>query len=95
MSAGRNFIAPEAKAAMGLALLKEANLSISTGAQGGVRNHELAVELGLESSHEGRQQHYLTYSVLGILMKDASVRKIRRSGKVYYVSSANAFGPGP
>jgi hypothetical protein len=83
MSAGRNFIAPTAKAAMGLALLKEAMLEYLDGCPEGARNHELAVELGLESSHEGRQRDYLTYSVLGILMKDARVRKVRRGGNAY------------
>ena len=78
---------------MGLALLKEAVLEHLDGRPDGVRNRELAVELGLESSHEGKQQDYLTYSILGILMNDTRVRKIRRSGKVYYVSSALGSRP--
>jgi uncharacterized protein len=45
----------------------------------------LAKNLGLESSHDGRQQDYLTYSLLGILLMEHQVEKVRRSGKAYYV----------
>ena len=47
-------------------MLKEAIFEYPDERLGGVRNHELAVELGLEYLHEERA--YLIYSVLGILM---------------------------
>ena len=84
MIPGRNFIPPEGKAAMGLALLKEAILDHLDERSDGLRNGDIAKDLGLESSHDGRQQDYLTYSVLGLLMKEQQVDKVRRAGKVYY-----------
>jgi uncharacterized protein len=85
MSPGSNFIPPEGKAAMGLALLKEAILDHLDDHPDGLRNGVLAKDLGLESSHDGRQQDYLTYSLLGILLMEHQVEKVRRSGKAYYV----------
>ena len=43
----------------------------------GLTNTEIAEELNLHSSHEGRQKDYLTYSILGILMENGKVEKIR------------------
>jgi hypothetical protein len=94
MSAGRNFIAPEAKAAMGLALLKEAILEHLDGRPGGVGNHELAVELGLGSSHEGRQQDYLIYSVLGILKKARASGKFAGAARSTTYQAQARSGPG-
>jgi hypothetical protein len=85
MNPNRNFIPPEGKAAMGLALLKEAILDHLEAHSAGLRNGDLAKDLGLESSHDGRQQDYLTYSVLGLLMKEQQVDKVDRGGKAYYI----------
>jgi hypothetical protein len=70
---------------MGLALLKEAILDHPDDHPDGLRNGALAKDLGLESSHDGRQQDYLTHSLLGILLMEHQLEKVRRSGKVYYV----------
>jgi hypothetical protein len=67
------------------ALLKEAILDHLEAHSDGLRNGDLAKDLGLESSHDGRQQDYLTYSVLGLLMKEQQIDKVRRGGKAYYV----------
>ena len=43
----------------------------------GLKNSEIAEHLDLHSSHEGGQKDYLTYSILGILMENGKVEKIR------------------
>lgn len=43
----------------------------------GLTNTQIAEELNLHSSHEGGQKDYLTYSILGILMENGKVEKIR------------------
>ena len=43
----------------------------------GLTNSEIAEHLDLHSSHEGGQKNYLTYSILGILMENGKVEKIR------------------
>jgi len=39
----------------------------------GLRNSEIAEELGLRSDFQGKQKDYLTYSVLGGLLRKARV----------------------
>lgn len=39
----------------------------------GLRNSEIAEELGLRSDFQGKQKDYLTYSVLGGLLRKAQV----------------------
>jgi hypothetical protein len=39
----------------------------------GLRNSEIAEELGLRSDFKGKQQNYLTYSVLGGLLRKGQV----------------------
>jgi hypothetical protein len=43
----------------------------------GLTNAEVAERLGLKSSHEGKQSDYLTYSLLGNLMKMNKVAKTK------------------
>lgn len=45
---------------MGLALIKEAILDHLGDKRDGLRNADLAHDLGLESDHEGHQKDYLT-----------------------------------
>jgi hypothetical protein len=39
----------------------------------GLRNYEIAEELGLRSDFQGKQKDYLTYSVLGGLLRKTQV----------------------
>jgi len=41
----------------------------------GAINNEIAKELGLESDFEGRQKNYLTYSLLGGLMRKGLIER--------------------
>jgi hypothetical protein len=85
MRAVQNFIPVKQKATMGLALIKEAMLDHLEAHREGLRNADLAHDLGLESDHEGQQKDYLTYSILGLLLKECQVDKVKRGTKTYYV----------
>lgn len=85
MRAGQNFIPVRQKATMGLALIKEAILEHLEGNKEGLRNADLARDLGLESDHDGQQKDYLTYSILGLLLKECQVEKIKRGTKTFYM----------
>lgn len=63
----------------GNALLEEAIINLLKKHPEGLSNSEIARELNLESSHEGSQSNYLTYSVLGNLMKQGLVSKQKQS----------------
>jgi len=53
----------------------------------GLTNSEIAYKLGLESSHENAQHNYLTYSLLGNMMKDDLIKKTKTKNKVLYLLS--------
>jgi hypothetical protein len=50
----------------------------------GVTNSEIAKELGLESSFDGKSRNYLTYSILGELYNEKKITKIYKNNKVLY-----------
>jgi hypothetical protein len=54
----------------GLDLLKMAIVEVVEANPDGVKNTELARHLGLESDFNGNQKNYLTYSLLGLLLKE-------------------------
>lgn len=58
------------KAQLGLKLLKDAITELATENKAGITNSDCAHYLGLQSDNEGKQQDYLTYSILGILLKE-------------------------
>jgi len=58
------------KAQLGLKLLKDSITSLSEENPEGITNSDCAHYLGLQSDNEGNQQDYLTYSVLGLLLKE-------------------------
>ena len=52
----------------------------------GLTNSEIAQKLELKSSHENAQHDYLTYSLLGNMMKDGLIKKMKVKNKVLYTS---------
>lgn len=50
----------------------------------GLSNQDIANELGLQSSHEGNQKNYLTYSILGNLMEAGLVFKDKSGPRPKY-----------
>ncbi len=81
----RSFISAKYKAEMGLALLKEAILDHLEDYPIGLGNAEIADNLNLRSDHDGGQRNFLTYSALGILIKDGLVEKIGEGRTARYI----------
>lgn len=51
----------------------------------GAINNEIARELGLESEFEGRQRNYLSYSLLGGLMKLGLIERVHDGNRKAFV----------
>jgi len=73
------------KAQLGLKRLKDSIISLSEENPEGIYNSDCAHYLGLQSDHNGNQQDYLTYSVLGILLKEGIVRTEKVGRRRKYV----------
>ena len=65
------------KAQLGLSLLKDAVLELARANPKGISNSDTASLLGLRSDYGGGSKDYLSYSVIGILMRDG---KLQRDG---------------
>jgi hypothetical protein len=65
---------------LGLNLIKTAILELAKANPEGITNSDAASLLGLRSDYRGKQKDYLSYSVLGLLM---------REGKIIRVPNAN------
>ena len=66
------------KAQMGLQLLKDAVLELARANPAGIKNAEASRHLGLQSDYGGGARDYLTYSVLGLLMRDGRVARVEK-----------------
>lgn len=66
------------KAQIGLSFLKEAVLEFAKANPQGVSNSDAASLLGLRSDYGGGSKDYLSYSILGLLMREG---KLAREGK--------------
>jgi hypothetical protein len=78
--ARREIIVPHGvkeKAQIGLALLKDAVLEFAKANPKGISNSDAASLLGLRSDYGGGSKDYLSYSVLGLLMRES---KLSRDG---------------
>ena len=63
------------KAQMGLDLLKAAVMELAKANSTGIRNSDAAKYLGLQSDYGGGSKDYLSYSLLGILMKEGKIER--------------------
>lgn len=63
------------RAQIGLELLKAAILDLARANPGGITNSDAASLLGLRSDYRGKQKDYLSYSVLGLLLREKRVRR--------------------
>jgi uncharacterized protein len=71
------------KAQMGLNFLKSAIMELAKANPSGIKNADAAKYLGLQSDYGGGSKDYLSYSLLGILMKEG---RIVRNEKKKHVS---------
>lgn len=63
------------RAQLGLELLKGAVLELVQANSIGVTNSDVASLLGLRSDYAGGSRDYLSYSVLGLLMRDGKLHR--------------------
>ncbi|WP_374244251.1 GIY-YIG nuclease family protein [Zoogloea sp.] len=63
------------KAQIGLALLKDAVLELAKANPQGISNSDAASLLGLRSDYGGGSKDYLSYSVIGLLMRDGKLAR--------------------
>lgn len=73
------------RAQLGLEFLKSAILELARANPDGISNSDAASLLGLRSDYRGRQKDYLSYSVLGLLLREGRVKR-RDGGLPRYVS---------
>ena len=64
------------KAQLGLRLLKEAVLELAQGNGEGVTNSDVAKALGLQSDYLGGSKDYLSWSLLGLLMREGKMKRV-------------------
>ena len=64
------------QAQLGLAMLKNAIAKLIDANPDGITNSDAASTLGLRSDYRGRQKDYLSYSVLGLLLREEKVVRI-------------------
>lgn len=73
------------KAQMGLSILKSAVMELAKANPSGIKNSDAAKYLGLQSDYGGGSKDYLSYSILGILMKEG--RMVRNEKKKHVAKS--------
>lgn len=75
------------KAQLAVALLKAAILELARANPKGITNADAASVLGLRSDYGGGSKDYLSYSILGLLMRDGLLR--RESGSRRHLSTTD------
>ena len=71
---------PKETAQEGLNQLKKAVVDLLKSHPEGMTNAEIADALGIRSDHNERNRDYLSFSVLGLLMKSKTVVKKKKKG---------------
>jgi hypothetical protein len=72
------------KAQLGLKLLKDSINLLAEENPNGVTNSDCSHYLGLQSDNEGKQQDYLTYSIIGLLLKEGVFESIKLNNRRIY-----------
>jgi hypothetical protein len=88
MKARKSVVVPQGakeRAQVGLAMLKGAVLELAKANRLGVTNSDVASLLGLRSDYAGGSKDYLSFSILGILMRDGKIH--RESGSRKHLAS--------
>jgi hypothetical protein len=73
-----NVVVPQGaveRAQLGLELLKTSIFDLAKANPQGITNSDAASLLGLRSDYRGKQKDYLSYSVLGLLLRDGRVKR--------------------
>lgn len=73
------------KAQLGVELLKSAVLELAHANVGGISNSDAAKSLGLQSDYAGGSKDYLSWSILGLLMREGKMRRAEKKKHVAIV----------
>ena len=80
------------KSQIALQMLKESVLEFASANPEGVTNADVAKYLGLQTSYGGGSKDYLSYSILGLLMREGDVKRGEKKGRsVKHVAINNRF----
>lgn len=74
------------RAQLGLDMIKAAVMELAHANVGGIKNSDAAKYLGMQSDYGGGSKDYLSYSVLGLLMKEGKL--IRDTGGKHLVAAS-------
>ena len=74
------------KAQIGLSFLKDAVLELAKANPKGILNSDAAKALGLQSDYAGGSKDYLSWSILGLLMREGKMRRDNTLGKGRHVA---------
>jgi len=88
----KNLIIPSGvreKAQIGLNLLKEAVLELAKANRTGITNADASKALGLQSDYGGGSKDYLTYSILGLLMREGRLKRDETAGRGRHISTVS------
>jgi uncharacterized protein len=66
------------KAKLGLRLLKDAVLELGQANGEGVTNSDVVKALGLQSDYAGGSKDYLSWSLLGLLMREGKMKRVEK-----------------
>ena len=77
---------PRDLAQRGLALMEAGITELLAAYPKGLRNADIAEELGIRSDYKGSQKDYLSWSIFGIMLKDG---RVTRTGRRYVLTSGN------
>lgn len=78
---------PEEQAQHGLKLIKQAIVRLVSQCEEGLANSDIARKLGLQSSFEGQQKNYLSWSILGLLIAEGTIRYEKCNGRRLYFAT--------
>jgi len=70
------------KAQLALSMLKDAVLQLIHANPEGLSNSDVASVLGLRSDYNGNQKDYLSYSVLGLLLRERKIIREKKGGRI-------------
>ena len=73
------------QAEQGLLLIKVAVVELIRASGNGLTNAKLAKALGLQSDYEGRHHGNLSWSILGLLLKEGKIEKMGKGQSARYV----------
>jgi uncharacterized protein len=75
------------KSQIGLALLKEAVLELAKANRDGITNADAANALGLKSDYGGGSKDYLSFSLIGMLLREGRLRRDEEIGRGRHVAT--------